>query len=327
MPQPVSIVRDVPPIELTECLKWLLNSVSPQRAQWIVSQLTDCVSRQKTSDIYAVELRHGEQIQGAAIAILQPPSAATLLAIHQSEGISGDSAPDRIVGLAAIMDRLQSRLRTAGLRFLQVSADDREPGPKFEQLGFYWIADLVFLVLDSEQWSDITLPDSTNSYVFSVVGDDSRLREIACRIACESFAETKDCPRLSEFRSPAEIVTGYTASATFDPTLWRVLFLEGEPVGCLFLTAHGPIDDVHAEPAGTPCGMLELSYMGVVPKHRGNGLGRRLLTEAASVGRHRNVERMVLAVDRQNSPAISLYQRYGWVQAAGESVWGMNVFP
>jgi len=34
---------------------------------------------------------------------------------------------------------------------------------------------------------------------------------------------------------------------------------------------------------------------------------------------------MILAVDRENSPAIGLYQRQGWIEAAGETVWGLKI--
>ena len=56
---------------------------------------------------------------------------------------------------------------------------------------------------------------------------------------------------------------------------------------------------------------LELVYLGLAPGYRGRDLGdlmmRRALATASCVG----ARRLSLAVDRENLPALRLYQRHG----------------
>ncbi len=49
----------------------------------------------------------------------------------------------------------------------------------------------------------------------------------------------------------------------------------------------------------------------VVPEHRDQGLGRRLLTELAAVARARDCGRFEWAVLDWNAPAIGFYERMG----------------
>jgi len=320
MRQSNASVRDVPPAELTACLQWLLPHVAPPRAHWIVAQIADRVGRKRLADIVSVESRLNGQVTGAAITLLQPSAAATLLAIHDDNRLP----EGRFARESAVLNRLLERLGPSGVRFLQASADSSEDAIALKDLGFEEIAQLVFLVLDAESMMPAPPPSIETTIEFKVVGHDERLLEIACEVAARSFLGTQDCPRLSEFRSAIEIVNGYKNAATFDPTIWRILMSEGEPAGCLFLTAHRASPE-SPEDKNTPSGVIEIGYMGLVPECRGIGLGKRILAEAYQIARGRNAARMVLAVDSENSPALSLYRRQGWIEASGESVWGMRI--
>lgn len=324
MRQSDASVRDVPPAELTACLQSLLPHVAPPRAHWIVAQLADRVGQKRLSDIVAVESRFDGQITGAAITLLNPSAAATLLAIHDAERLPEGGIVQNPRDESAVFNRLRDRLRSTGVRFLQASADSQEDAIVLQNLGFQRIAELVFLILEAESMTPAPPPAVETAIQFEVVGQDERLLAIACDVAARSFLGTQDCPRLSEFRSASEIVNGYKNAAAFDPTIWRVLMVAGEPAGCLFLTAHRVgLESVEGENA--PSGAIEVSYMGLVPEFRGAGLGKRILAEAYRIARGRNAARMVLAVDCENSPALALYHRQGWTEASGESVWGMRI--
>ena len=52
--------------------------------------------------------------------------------------------------------------------------------------------------------------------------------------------------------------------------------------------------------------------MGLLPEHRGQGLGRRLATEAIRAAREAGIERIELEVFASNEPAIALYQALGF---------------
>jgi len=353
-------VRDVPLSELGSCLQFLIAGLNVPRAQWVVAQLTDRVERKRMQEIFAVEAVEGNRISGAAIAVQQPSGAASLLAIgpadgrepalneRRSKGCRSDHPMEEtgqrdVPGFAndattAVMSRLRCRLAELGTRFLQASSDSDDDVQRLQRLGFDHLAQLAFLVLEKEGFRGVQGANSRSDVQFVVVGDNAWLLEQVCSIAERTFAGTCDCPRLNQFRSSSEIVDGYRLAPTFDPTLWRLVVVDGQPAGCLLLTAHRATEasatESNAEEAkdsladgagGNDFGAIEISYMGLVPEVRGRGLGRLVLDEAVRISAQRRAPRMVLAVDRENSPAISLYQRHGWVEAAQESVWGLQI--
>jgi len=299
-------IRDVPPGELTNCLQWLLPHVTVARASWIVAQLTARVQRQRVSDILAVEQSCNEIVIAAGIAMVQPASSATLLAIQDED------LPDSRTE-SPLMDNLVGRMRSLGVRFVQASSDSADEQLTLGRNGFTKIADLVFLVLEADVFGRLDPIGDRDDVVFETVGDNTEAMGIVCDVAARSFLETADCPRLSLFRSPEEIVEGYRMSLNFDPTLWRIVRSKGEVVGCLLLAVHPPE------------GAVEISYMGLVPQWRRRGLGRSILRHAYAIANARRAPRMVLAVDRENLPAVELYRRQGWSEAAGETVWGLRI--
>jgi ribosomal protein S18 acetylase RimI-like enzyme len=325
MPPSKDSVRDVSANELTGCLTWLLGKMRVERAQWVVALLTDRVERKRVSDIFAVESRQDGRIAAAAIAIAQPPHAANLVAIGDLGGWTSETAAEDTLEFQ-VFARLRERLNGSGVKFLQAATESTSQGKPLERLGFVHLADLAFLVLESEHFLP-SIRDNDRALKFHVVGQNEGRLAMACEIAALTFTGTLDCPRLSHFRSAEEIVAGYRSATSFDPELWHLVMRDDEVAGCLFLTQHRGSNGTPAEAATHQAGAMEISYMGIVPKHRGVGLGERILVEASRIASQRQAHRMVLAVDRENSPAMALYQRRGWVEAACESVWGCRILP
>ena len=71
--------------------------------------------------------------------------------------------------------------------------------------------------------------------------------------------------------------------------------------------------------------MVELVYMGLVPESRGRGLGRRVLEAAIDQARRCGASQMILAVDRNNVPARTLYGRAGFSWVLSEAVWAKSI--
>lgn len=270
-------------------------------------------------DVVAVESRQDGQVVAAALAIAQPASAATLLACGDADG-QPPSALD------AVLAHLRARLYAAGAHFLQAAAECEQHATRLSRLGFVHLADLAFLVLEAERFPDRTLMPEGNCR-FETVGPLPSRIAFASAVAANTFAGSRDCPRLNDFRSAAEIVESYRLAPSFDPQLWRLVVLGNEPVGCLFLTQHHGIAPAPQGGGGEVSGAIEISYMGLLQEHRGRGLGELILAEAIRLADHCQAPRMVLAVDRANLPAISLYHRCGWIEAAQESVWGSEILP
>ncbi len=55
----------------------------------------------------------------------------------------------------------------------------------------------------------------------------------------------------------------------------------------------------------------------VYPEYRGKGIGRRLMLESENYAVKRKIKRMVLDVEKDNVPAISLYKNLGtkWIKS------------
>jgi ribosomal protein S18 acetylase RimI-like enzyme len=81
-----------------------------------------------------------------------------------------------------------------------------------------------------------------------------------------------------------------------------------EDVGCIIITA-----DANAA-------QWELTYLGVVPEARGQGLGAQLVRRAQWMTNRADRERLVVAVDAQNTPALRVYDKCGFIEWNRQSV-------
>ena len=64
--------------------------------------------------------------------------------------------------------------------------------------------------------------------------------------------------------------------------------------------------------AGMKPDAIELTYIGVAPDQRGRGLGTKLLNAFIEISRSQGYRSVVLSVEKENSPAISLYESAGF---------------
>lgn len=100
-----------------------------------------------------------------------------------------------------------------------------------------------------------------------------------------------------------ELYIRYPASSSHpvDPaTTFLVAEAGDEAVGCIGLL---PIVD----------GVGELKRLYVRPDHRGQGIGRRLITSAEALARHRGATTLRLATGTRQPEAIALYESLGYV--------------
>jgi GNAT superfamily N-acetyltransferase len=316
MSQATISVHEVSPADLGTTLQWLFPHLTVDRAQWMLGQLTERVQNKRLAEIIVLEARAGDVTVSAAVAILQPAKAASLLAFHALE-------PSKTAE-NAVLNHLRTHLSERSIQFLQATSDSPQNDRRLTRLGFKHLAELAVLVLEPEKLASFDCGKASSLQFLPTMDDPAMIDRIA-EAAELSFVETCDCPALSEFRTPTEIVDGYRQSPQFDAHFWRLAMLGGKPAGCLILTRH-QVDQTPPEGRDLMgVGAVEISYMGLVPRYRKRGLGKELLIEAVRIAKQHHASRMVLAVDRENSPAIALYQRQGWTEAAKESVWGMQI--
>jgi len=100
-------------------------------------------------------------------------------------------------------------------------------------------------------------------------------------------------------RQMDDVLDGYRATGVFQPENWLIVEREGRDVGVLLLAE---------DPAAA---LFELVYMGLVPEARGKGFGAQVARHAVRLAGKANAERVVLAVDAANSPALAMYRPRG----------------
>jgi len=124
-----------------------------------------------------------------------------------------------------------------------------------------------------------------------------------------SYEQSLDCPELSSLRSVSEALAGHRAAGVFDPALWWLGLLDGEPAGVILLSR------MQSDTG------LELVYMGTSPHARGRGVGDALLERGFHCARQRGVTTVALAVDARNTHARRLYGRWGFTEVGVRDAW------
>jgi hypothetical protein len=196
--------------------------------------------------------------------------------------------------LLAAVERLSAR----GIVLVQ-SLLETDVGPDFERFmgaGFEHVCDLLYLVSLAKSFPT-ALPLSEMEFLPVHEANLPRLSAIMER----SYEGTLDCPRLNGIRSMDDVLAGYRASGVFLADRWLICRRANEDVGCLLLAEHLESDS------------WELVYMGLLPEHRGKGLGTDVVRHAQWLTHRAGRARLVLAVDASNGPAISTYSEAGFL--------------
>ncbi len=118
-----------------------------------------------------------------------------------------------------------------------------------------------------------------------------------------TYENSQDCPALNGVRDPADIIAGYAGQGVFSAERWFFVRVEDRDVGVLILTEYAE---------GETC---ELVYMGIDPRERGQGWGQQIVQFALWQAYLLGARQLVLAVDEENSPALTMYRD------AGLTVW------
>ncbi len=230
------------------------------------------------------------------------------MAGQTATGVTGNQAPECASRLLAEV------IRVAGIRRLtlvqsllptQTGAD----AALLRTAGFRHVADLLYLVSTADSFPS-SKPTSPLSLAPIEEDDVARL----ARIIEETYRGTLDCPALNDTRQIADVLAGYRGISSSGTALWRILQSEDCDVGCLLVAEHSSV-------------MWEIVYLGITPESRGHGYGLDATRHAQWLARTCSIERVVLAVDAVNSPAINLYAKAGFVAWDRRSVflWSPNL--
>jgi GNAT superfamily N-acetyltransferase len=116
-----------------------------------------------------------------------------------------------------------------------------------------------------------------------------------------TYLESRDCPELNGTRTGKQALWSHEVSGGFDASRWKIYRVGATDVGVLLLNDR---PDQNA---------WEVVYMGIVPAQRGKGYGREMLLCGLDEARQAGRASVLLAVDRNNSYAQSIYKKLGFV--------------
>jgi ribosomal protein S18 acetylase RimI-like enzyme len=286
----LKIVR-CPAARVAEALSVVLTDVAPSQRREIAGPLLVAGNSTAIADEPLFIALRGEQLCGAAWGQRQPGNVAVFWPprLMADEDIATGSAL-----AAAVVGELDKNT----IELTQVLVSEAETGvvPVLEHVHFRRLAELLYLTCEASRFP--REPPIAPDIAFTLYNESqrSRLKTLIER----SYDGTLDCVGLNGVREVDNVITGYQGTGTFRPENWLIVTANNEDVGVLLLADH-PM-----------AGHWELMYMGLVPEARGRRWGRQITQHALWLARRASVERIVLAVDAVNEPAVRMYRSAGF---------------
>ena len=247
--------------------------------------------------------RH-EKLVGAILAQQIAGKAATLWPPQLDEGESDSTIAGQL--LAAV----EQKLTTGGTHLCQALLSKGQDSAALAAAGYQHPADLLYMTCEAQHFPAV--PPKFPGFLLRPFqpGKEAELAQLID----ETYISTQDCPSLNGMRSTLDVVNGYQQVGEFRPDRWLILESTAEhsaskPAGCLLLARHSP----HRT--------MELIYVGVTPAFRQQGIGAKLTQQAQWLTRKDECERLVLAVDAANEPAIAMYSAAGFWAWEERAIW------
>ena len=167
---------------------------------------------------------------------------------------------------------------------------------RLQQSGLNYITDLCFMLALAEGFPE-QLPESQLQFTPYSEIDEAEFAQLVAA----TYPGSADCPELDGKRNINDTLTGYQASGQFDPNLWFAVSAGTKQVGCLLLAPYAESNQT------------ELVYCGILPEARGQQFGKQMVHFAQYQTKRQSHNRLVLAVDQRNTPAINIYDDCGFV--------------
>lgn len=234
---------------------------------------------------------------------IESPGRTALLLLPNSATMPGGTTVT-----AALVHRALSEAAGSAITMAQCLIDpaDARSRAVLSEAGFEEIAVLIYLecVVGDAATCGHPQEDEAMEQRTSWQQYDAASHGAFAELVMETYEGSQDCPKLSGLREIDDILAGHRAAGRFDPRRWLLARLDGRAAGCILLSEN-PL-----RPA------LEVTYMGVAPHARGQGIGRLLLRRALAEAYLSGFQRLTLAVDSENAPALRLYRSFGFFETA-----------
>lgn len=288
---PPSIAQLHHPADMARALSLLVSGYPPAEQPGYLDTLSRLVSRPAAAEELVVfEASDGGRRTGVALAQLLAGKAALVWPIRAAD-------PTLALDLLSLLIE-QLRARSIIVAQALTAPEQREEYQLFRDAQFFDGGELLYMAAIADAFLD---KPPSSEIAYEVVAPDNR--ELAQTIAA-TYQGSLDCPLVDGWREIEDVLAGYAATGTYRPGLWRLLRRGGETLGCLILSDF------------PEHGQGELTYLGIHPNYRGQGLGlaatRWLLHFARDIG----WQQVLLAVDANNRPAVEIYSAAGFEEVA-----------
>lgn len=237
----------------------------------------------------------GEQVVGVAAFTPQPGSVALVWPPATVVSPRRKTCESLLRQLAGLLDRSGLKLAHA---LVPPASDAAAP---LLRTGFGLITRVLWMELEDK------LPTNRRQAGFTVAPYSTDVDTQFVKLLERTGIETADCPEVHGIRTGREMLVGHRAVGEFDPVSWRIFSERENEIGLVLLNHHA--------------GYSEVVYLGVLPEHRGRGLGTQILRDALQAERQRGHTHFKLAVDSRNLPAMRVYRRLGFRVATERELW------
>lgn len=287
------LITAVVPARRAEALQLVFSYLTPEDQQRQVEAALDASATLPGGLDGLWAAYRGDRLVAAALAQTQPGRTANVWLPRTAAGEPSATA-QRLLG--AVGDWLN----TQDIRVAQVLLETVAEGEAdlLRQGGFECLTDLLYLVCTENQFP-IEPPRGPLQFEPYLASSHRRL----AALVEATYQQTLDCPQLNGVRQVEDVLAGYRAAGVFHPSQWLIVRHRQQDIGCLLLADYPREEN------------WELVYMGVATDLRGHGWGLDILRHAQWLTRQAGRQRLVLAVDAENEPAIRIYA------AAGFAAW------
>lgn len=284
-------IEQAPPSDRDEAIFFLANGrgrgpIEAARAAALQRYLDE-----RSGESVRLWLARGRLRTVAAAAVCENPGRTGML-VHSPAEAAGVKAD----ALAAVCRAASADALERGMSLVQSleMPEDEDDADALENAGFQRLAELVYMRVATADVSETNKGDlAWRSYGRF---DERELAEVIAA----TYEGSRDCPLLAGLRAIEDVIAGHKAGGVFTPETWWILDCAGAPAGCIL------VND-----ASSPS-VSEVVYLGVVPSHRGSGLGEAMVRHACAAARDRGRSSLTLAVDSSNEPAVRIYERVGF---------------
>jgi len=262
-----------------------------QRVDAVLAQAED------GAEVFLFEASVDGHGTAAALAVAQEGHTAIVWAPRLFGDDVSNTVGDRL------METLLAKLQAANVHIAQalLECDKTTQGMAIERAGFDRVGDLLYMVALPQPFPSAPPAESSPGTAgLEFVPYSSETEERLQQAVEATYRETLDCPQLDGVRDISDVLAGYRSNGEFDPRRWLIVRHAGADVGCLLLTDY------------PDTGHWELIYMGLTPEVRGRRLGIEVVRHALWLTQQAGRERLILAVDADNAPAIDVYVEAGF---------------